>query len=141
MKHVKLFETSQEYDEFFNKESMYVTSITCDGEIYTYEGKSGNHYYKWYSDNNNITLITFVRNPGVGEWNPALGTGAYLDSIYNWGVGETSYEITSRETVNTSPDDYYIEPLISITDIKAININNKWYEYVGEFDVYQGVYS
>ena len=42
-------------------------------------------------------------------------------------------------------NEYYEEPLVYITEIKSINAysgrdgKNVWYEYAGEFDVYEGV--
>ena len=155
MKHLKFFETYIDREDFLNNKSEYVTTITCiDGNdntlTFTYNGKSGDHYYTWYYTNNiddGRTLITFVRNPGIGTWNPATGTGAYLDRAYNWGATDTPYEIISRTTISGSPNEYPEEPLVYITEIKAINAyssrdgGNVWYEYAGEFDVHQGEYA
>lgn len=157
MKHLRFFETYIDRENFLNNKSEYVTTITCidnnDNSLtFTYNGKSGDHYYTWYYTNNidySCTLITFVRNPGIGTWNPATGTGAYLDRNFNYGAStyDIPYEITSRTTINGLPNEYPEEPLVYITEIKAINAyssrdgGNVWYEYAGEFDVHQGEYS
>lgn len=157
MKHLKLFETYIDREDFLNKESEYVTTITCkdnnDNSLtFTYSGKSGDHYYTWYyTDNVNDgrTVITFVRNPGIGTWNPAIGTGAYFTEDFNYGTSssDTPYEITSRTTISNSPGEYPEEPLVYVAGIKAINAysqrdgENVWYEYAGEFDVYPGKFS
>lgn len=155
MKHLKLFETYIDHEDFFNNESEYVTTITCKDNndnilTFTYDRKDGDHYYMWYYTNgidDGRTLITLVRNPGIGTWNPATGTGAFLDRNYNYGAStyDIPYEIISRTTISSSPNEYYEEPLVYITEIKSINAysgrdgKNVWYEYAGEFDVYEGV--
>lgn len=156
MKYLKLFETYIDREDFFNKESEDVTTITCKDNnnnslTFTYDGKSGDHYYTWAYTNgtdDNRTVITFVRNPGIGTWNPATGTGAFFDRNYNFGSSLTTdipYEITSRTTISNSPGEYPEEPLVYVAGIKTINAysnsygKNVWYEYAGEFDVYPGV--
>ena len=147
MKHIQWFNTTQERDEFFSSESLYVTSITCGGNIYEYNGFLDSYYHSWYCPDNNITLISLVRNPGIGTWNPATGTGAYLDEDYNYGLNlsEAPYEITARTAIPNQSDKYYEYPVTSVTELKAIKAHcpnsgkEEWYDYVGEFDVENGV--
>lgn len=147
MKYIKRFKNVQEREDFFDSKSEYVTSITCDnGCTYVYKGIWDGWYYQWYDETNYLTAITFTRNPEVGEWNPAVGTGAFLDRDFNYSanITDTPISIVSK-TTTPGPSKYYEEPVTATTDVKKIKVVDYndilWFEYIGEFDVYVGEHS
>jgi len=145
----------------------YVESFVAGGKTYvlSHEDVIDCQWY-WVNENDNEdVLMTFRRNPKVGitqlqqvldthnttyntakekydiinEWSGAFD-GTYIDDNY---VPIEGYcvEITS---VNIN-DDCYTEPWVSITDTRKIEVtySSSWlcgiYEYVGEYDVFEGI--
>ena len=142
MKHIKKFHSTKEYEDFITGTSEVVTSITCsDGYTYEYDGE---HVisddvvinfigYYWYNSDIDKEVITFVRNPGIGAYNPATGTGANDNG--------DGIEIVSRTTeqTNTEHMEGTITSITELTILNTIDTNNytHQFEYIGEYDVYE----
>lgn len=114
MKHLRLFESLEDFNTEYQDEGFPV-SFTCSAGTFTYDREdTSDDCYVW--KNGDKELITNQRIPAVGEYSPIAGTGAY-DPDPNgdgwWGSDYTEIEITAISEEKTPAK--YITPWTSLT--------------------------
>lgn len=109
-----------------------VTAFTCSEGTFIYDRESlykipnGDPLQAWVNSQNQV-LYTVHRNAAVGNGG-GQDSGAYDMNNRN------PVEITQVNMVDYDPA--YHEPWVSLTAINRIKYDYKWYDHVGEVDVY-----
>ena len=126
-------ETQSQYEITSVSESGgVVTAFTCSEGTFIYDRESlykipnGDPFQAWVNNQNQV-LYTEYRNAAVGN-------GGGRDSGAFDLINDVNVEITQVNMVDYDPA--YHEPWVSATEINRIYADSRWFDYVGEVDVY-----
>ena len=140
MRNIHNFKDQADFRNWYNDTgSTVVTAVTASAGTFTYDRYEtedldpweGYPSYIWVKDG--VEWGTERRNPRVGDWiyRPIIEGGEIVD----W--EELQITAVSAESVPGT----YLEPWVSKTHSTKISVDGRLFEYVGEFDVYQGEFS